>query len=77
MTNPFMILAIQQAKQAMELDEVPVGVVIVSGKEVISTGFNLRETRKTATAHAEIVALKGLVKLWADGILQAVTCMLR
>jgi tRNA(adenine34) deaminase len=58
LTNPFMILAIQQAKQAMELDEVPVGVVIVSGKEVISTGFNLRETRKTATAHAEIVAIE-------------------
>lgn len=58
MTNPYMTLALQQARLAMEKDDVPVGAVVVSGNRVISAGRNLREVKKSATAHAEIVAIE-------------------
>ena len=53
----FMRLALQEAEQAMALEEVPVGAVIVRGDEVVSMGHNLRETGKNALAHAEIIAI--------------------
>ncbi len=53
----FMRLALQEAKQAMNLGEVPVGAVIVRGDEVVSLGHNLRETGKNALAHAEVIAI--------------------
>jgi tRNA(adenine34) deaminase len=58
MEKPYMLLAIQQARLAMEKDEVPVGAVIVLGNRVIAAAHNLRETRKSATAHAEIAAIE-------------------
>lgn len=58
MINPFMTLAIQEARLAMEKDEVPVGAVVVFENKVIATGYNLREARNSATAHAEIVAIE-------------------
>ncbi len=58
MTNPYMTLALQQARLAMENDDVPVGAVIVSGNRVLAVGRNLREVKKSATAHAEIVAIE-------------------
>jgi tRNA(adenine34) deaminase len=54
----YMSLAIEEAKIAYILDEVPVGAIIVRNGEVISRGHNLRETLKDATAHAEIIAIK-------------------
>jgi tRNA(adenine34) deaminase len=54
----FMSLAIEEAKIAYTLDEVPVGAIIVRDGEVIARGHNLRETLKDATAHAEIIAIK-------------------
>lgn len=57
-TNPYMTLALQQARLAMENDDVPVGAVIVSGNRVLAVGRNLREVKKSATAHAEIVAIE-------------------
>ena len=53
----FMRLALQEAKQAMNLGEVPVGAVIVRGDEVVSLGHNLRETGKNALADAEVIAI--------------------
>lgn len=57
MDKYFMSLAIEEAKIAYLLDEVPVGAVIVRNGEVIARGHNLRETLKDATAHAEIIAI--------------------
>lgn len=54
----FMKKALEQACNALELDEVPVGAVIVRGDQIISTGHNLKETSKDPTAHAEILALR-------------------
>ena len=54
----FMKLAIEEAKLAEEIDEVPIGAVAVLGGEVIARTHNLRETNKCATHHAEILAIE-------------------
>lgn len=53
-----MKLALAQAHKAFERHEVPVGAVVVHNNKVIATGYNLRETNQSATAHAEIVAIE-------------------
>lgn len=53
-----MSLALEEAKKAFLLDEVPVGAVIVKDNVVISMAHNLRETTKDATAHAEMLAIR-------------------
>ncbi|WP_350345077.1 nucleoside deaminase [Proteinivorax tanatarense] len=53
-----MKIALQQARKALELKEVPVGAVVLKKGEVISVGHNLRENLKDPTAHAEMIALR-------------------
>ncbi|MEZ6095607.1 MAG: tRNA adenosine(34) deaminase TadA [Pirellulaceae bacterium] len=53
----YMRKAIEEAKQALEEDEVPVGAVIVLGSRVIASAHNQREQLKDPTAHAEILAI--------------------
>ena len=53
----FMKLALEQAKEAAALGEVPIGAVVVRGSEVVSTAHNLRETEKNALFHAELLAI--------------------
>ncbi len=53
----FMRIAIEQAKLAYSIGEVPVGAVITKGDEIISTAFNRRETGKNALYHAELDAI--------------------
>lgn len=62
----FMKKAIVLAKRAYELDEVPVGAVIVKDGEVIATAYNKREMSHDATAHAEILAIKKACKKLDD-----------
>ena len=54
----FMRRAIELAKQAEEIDEVPVGALIVRDGEIISEAYNTRESSKCATHHAEILAIE-------------------
>lgn len=56
--SDFMQLALEQARHAWSLGEVPVGAVVVKDGEVIATGFNQPIGRHDPTAHAEIVALR-------------------
>jgi len=49
--------ALELARQAMLLGEVPVGAVVTQGGRIIAEGFNLRETLCDPTAHAERIAL--------------------
>lgn len=58
----FMREALKQAKKAAELGEMPVGAVIVRGDEIISRGYNKRETKKNALLHAEIIAIERACK---------------
>ena len=53
----YMKLAIEEAKKAGEMQEVPIGAVIVIGDEVISRAHNLRETEQRSVAHAELLAI--------------------
>ena len=52
----FMRLALQEAERAAELDEVPVGAVIVIHGQVIARAHNLCEQLRDFTAHAEMQA---------------------
>ena len=52
----FMRLALQEAERAAELDEVPVGAVIVANGKVIARAHNLCERLRDFTAHAEMQA---------------------
>ena len=63
----YMHLALNRAKKAAEIDEVPVGAVITKkqpdGKEkIISYGYNKREKSKNALTHAEIIAINSACK---------------
>ncbi|MBC7341448.1 MAG: nucleoside deaminase [Clostridia bacterium] len=50
--------ALLEAERALALGEVPVGAILVSGDDILARAYNLRETIKDPTAHAEILALK-------------------
>ncbi len=54
----FMKIALKEANKSFQLDEVPVGVVIVKDDKIIARGHNLRETKQDPTGHAEIIAIK-------------------
>lgn len=53
-----MQLALEQAREAGNLDEVPIGAVVVYDDTVISAAHNLRETTNDPAGHAEFLALK-------------------
>ena len=53
----YMRLALEEAKLALEADEVPIGAVIVAGGRIVGRGHNLVETLIDVTAHAEIQAI--------------------
>jgi tRNA(adenine34) deaminase len=53
-----MCLALDQAREAFALGEVPVGAVVVAPDgRILSRAFNRRETLRDPTAHAERLAL--------------------
>jgi tRNA(adenine34) deaminase len=54
----FMRLALREAAQALDHDDVPIGAVVVHEGEVIGGGHNERELRADPTAHAEMIALR-------------------
>lgn len=54
----FMRAALQQAKIAAELGEVPVGAVVVRAGEIVGQGHNAPIARHDPSAHAEIAALR-------------------
>ncbi len=49
--------ALQQAQQAFDEGEVPIGAVVVIGEKIIARGYNQVEKLNDATAHAEMIAL--------------------
>jgi tRNA(adenine34) deaminase len=53
----FMGEALRQASKAYEMDEVPVGAVIVRNGRIIARAYNQVELLKDATAHAEMLVL--------------------
>ena len=53
----FMQLALEEARQAAEEGEVPIGAVVVCGGEVVARAHNRRETDADPSAHAEFSAM--------------------
>lgn len=53
----FMKRALQQAQQALESDEIPVGAVVVIENTIIARAHNLTERLTDVTAHAEMQAI--------------------
>ena len=53
----FMYAALQEAEKAVEVNEVPIGAVVVHQNKIIGRGFNQVEMLKDSTAHAEMLAI--------------------
>jgi len=60
----YMQRALELAKEAYNLGEVPVGAVVVckTNGKIVGEGYNLRESAKNALAHAEIIAINNACK---------------
>ncbi len=54
----YMQLALEQAKLAPALGEVPIAAVLISEGQVLSRVHNFREIWQDPTAHAEVVAIR-------------------
>ena len=52
----FMKEALKEAQKAFELDEIPVGAVIVCDNKIIARAHNFTERLNDVTAHAEMQA---------------------
>ena len=53
----FMKIALQQAKEAFEKGEVPIGAVVTADNKILAKAHNLTETLTDITAHAEMQAI--------------------
>lgn len=53
----FMARAFEQAQAARDLDEVPVGAIVVRGQQIIGAAHNQCQQLRDATAHAEMIAI--------------------
>lgn len=54
----FMKAALKEAEKAERKEEVPIGCVIVKDGQIFARAHNLRQTKRLATAHAEILAIE-------------------
>lgn len=69
----FMHQAIRQAQKAAQLDEVPIGAVIVHENKIIARSYNQVEMLKDPTAHAEMIALTAATHYLSSKWLQECT----
>ncbi len=69
----FMKLALQQAVAAFDLDEVPVGAVIVHDSRVIGAAHNRSIQLRDPTAHAEMMAITQAAEAIGDWRLENCT----
>ncbi len=59
----WMAMALAQAHLAFDMNEVPIGAVIVTENKCLSATHNLVEHYKDATAHAELLAIQQACKI--------------
>ena len=62
----FMKLALQEARKASDLGEVPIGAVIASGNKLLARCHNSTEMLNDVTAHAEILAITAAAQYLAS-----------
>ena len=58
----YMQLALQEARTAAAIGEIPIGAVLVVEGEVVARAHNMRETWNDATAHAEVIVIREACK---------------
>jgi len=61
-----MRVALEEAKKALDKQEIPVGAVVVCKDTIIARAHNLTETLKDPTAHAEMQAITAAAN-WLGG----------
>ncbi len=70
--------AIDEAKKAMAMDEVPIGAIAVKDNQIIARAHNRRECDQNPIGHAEILLISDVskkIKSWRlDGVELIVTC---
>ena len=69
----YMKLALKEAKKARDINEVPIGCVIVRDDKVIGKGYNKRNTDKNVLSHAELIAINQACKKTGDWRLEDCT----
>jgi len=69
----FMRQALEQARIAESLGEVPIGAVIVRDNQIIATGHNRRIIDSDPTTHAEIIAIRSAARVVGDWRLSGFT----
>ena len=69
----FMQKALELAREAASIDEVPVGAVAVRDGRIIAVGSNMREHSKLATHHAEIICIENACRALGGWRLPGVT----
>ena len=62
----YMTEALKEAKKALDINEVPIGAVIVQNEKIIGRGFNMRNSGKNPLLHAEIIAINEAAKFIGD-----------
>ena len=65
--------ALREAKKAYQIDEVPIGCVIVRDDKIIARGYNRRNIDKNTLAHAELTAIRKASKKTGDWRLEDCT----
>ncbi|HNX27135.1 MAG TPA: tRNA adenosine(34) deaminase TadA [Phycisphaerae bacterium] len=68
-----MRLALEQAKEALKYDEVPIGAVIERNGEIIASAFNRRIIDADPTGHAEMIAIRQAAGKLGDWRLEGCT----
>lgn len=69
----FMRAALDEAHQAFEADEIPIGAVVVCQGRIIGRGHNLTEQLNDVTAHAEMQAITAAANTLGGKYLQDCT----
>ena len=65
--------ALKQAEKAAELEETPIGCVIVKDGRIIARGYNRRNTEGSTLAHAEMQAIRKACRKTGDWRLEGCT----
>jgi tRNA(adenine34) deaminase len=69
----FMRKALDEARKAAEVGEIPVGAVITFGDQLIAKGYNQTVTLNDPTAHAEMIAITAATQAVGSRYLQECT----
>lgn len=69
----YMKIALEEARKAYAINEVPIGAVIVYKDQIIGRGYNRRNTDKSTLAHAEILAMEEAMAFIGDWRLEETT----